>query len=173
MVVKTDGTEAAPGEEGELVHAGPLVAQGYWNDPVRTAERFRPAPPFSEYGGTAVWSGDTVVRGDDGLIRFRGRDDAMIKVSGNRISPTEIEEAALASGAVSECVAFGVPDELLGEAIVIVAVGSGDDPDATLRRHLATELPSFMQPREIRWRDRLPTNPNGKIDRAALVEEAA
>jgi len=92
------GTGAAPGEGGELVHAGPLVAQGYWRDPERTAERFKLAPPFSTYGGTAVWSGDTVVKGRDGLLRFRGRDDAMIKVSGNRISPTEIEEAALASG---------------------------------------------------------------------------
>ena len=59
MVVRADGSEAAPGEEGELVHAGPLVAQGYWRDPARTAERFEPAPSFSSYGGTAVWSGDT------------------------------------------------------------------------------------------------------------------
>ena len=54
--------DAADGEAGELVHAGPLVAQGYWRDPERTAERFRPAPPASVYGGMAVWSGDTVVR---------------------------------------------------------------------------------------------------------------
>ena len=87
MVVRADGSEAAPGEEGELVHAGPLVAQGYWNDAERTAERFKPAPAFSHIGGTAVWSGDMVVEGRGRLIRFRGRDDAMIKVSGNRISP--------------------------------------------------------------------------------------
>jgi long-subunit acyl-CoA synthetase (AMP-forming) len=59
MVVRPDGSEAATGEEGELVHAGPLVAQGYWNDPTRTAERFKPAPDFSKLGGIAVWSGDT------------------------------------------------------------------------------------------------------------------
>ncbi|HKY93978.1 MAG TPA: AMP-binding protein, partial [Kiloniellales bacterium] len=61
MIVRDDGSEAAPAEEGELVHAGPLVAQGYWQDAERTAERFKPAPGFSAYGGTAVWSGDTVV----------------------------------------------------------------------------------------------------------------
>ncbi|HXG81045.1 MAG TPA: acyl-CoA ligase (AMP-forming), exosortase A system-associated [Sphingomicrobium sp.] len=169
MVVRSDGSEAAPGEEGELVHAGPLVAQGYWNDPERTAERFRPSPSFSKLGGTAVWSGDTVVRGDDGLLRFRGRDDAMIKVSGNRISPTEIEEAALASGAVTDAAAFGVPDERLGQVIVLVAAGTGDEEKllAWFRR----ELPAHMQPQRIIWKDKLPVGPNGKLDRTALKAE--
>ena len=172
-VVRPDGSEAAPGEEGELVHAGPLVAQGYWNDPARTAERFKPAPAFSDYGGTAVWSGDTVVKGEDGLFRFRGRDDAMIKVSGNRISPTEIEEAALASGAVTDAAAFGVPDERLGQAIVLVAVAKGDGADQRLRTYLRRELPPHMQPRDIVWKDRLPVGPNGKLDRTALKAELA
>ena len=68
----------APGEPGELVHAGPLVAQGYWRDPERTAQRFRPAPAWREHGGMAVWSGDTVVEGDGRpvpLRRPRRRDD--------------------------------------------------------------------------------------------------
>jgi len=173
MVVREDGSEAAPDEQGELVHAGPLVAQGYWNDAERTAERFRPAPTFSKYGDTAVWSGDTVVKGEDGLLRFRGRDDAMIKVSGNRISPTEIEEAALASGSVSDAAAFGVPDELLGQSIVLVAVAKGDESDERLRAYLRRELPPHMQPRRIVWRDSLPIGPNGKLDRAALKAELA
>jgi acyl-CoA ligase (AMP-forming) (exosortase A-associated) len=171
MVVRADGSEAAPGEEGELVHAGPLVGQGYWKDAERTAERFRPAPSFSSYGGTAVWSGDTVVRGEDGLLRFRGRDDAMIKVSGNRISPTEIEEAALASGAVSDAAAFGVPDERLGQAIVLVAVARGEGAEEQLRSYLRRELPPHMQPRNFVWRDGLPVGPNGKLDRVALKAE--
>lgn len=73
------GEVAAPGEEGELVHCGPLVAHGYWRDAERTAERFKPAPAASTYGGTAVWSGDRVKRGVDGLLYFVGRRDAMIK----------------------------------------------------------------------------------------------
>ena len=173
MIAREDGTEAAPDEEGELVHAGPLVAQGYWRDPARTAERFKPAPSFSTYGGTAVWSGDRAVRGSDGLIRFRGRDDAMIKVSGNRLSPTEIEEAALSSGAVREVLALGVKDERLGQAVKLIAVAKGEGAEQRLRAHLAAELPAYMQPREIVWRDALPVSPNGKVDRAALVKEFA
>ncbi|HYC95628.1 MAG TPA: acyl-CoA ligase (AMP-forming), exosortase A system-associated [Sphingomicrobium sp.] len=173
MVVRPDGREAAPGEEGELVHAGPLVAQGYWNDPERTALRFKPAPTFSKLGGTAVWSGDTVMKGKDGLLRFRGRDDAMIKVSGNRVSPTEIEEAALASGAVSDAAAFGVPDVRLGQAIVLVAVAKEDGAEAKLRSYLRRELPPHMQPRDIVWKDELPVGSNGKLDRAALQAELA
>ncbi len=170
-VVRADGREAAPGEEGELVHAGPLVAQGYWRDADRTAERFKPAPAFSRLGGSAVWSGDTVVKGEDGLLRFRGRDDAMIKVSGNRISPTEVEEAALASGAVSDAAAFGVPDERLGQAIVLVAVAKGEGTEDRLRACLRRELPPHMQPQQILWKDSLPVGPNGKLDRTALKAE--
>ena len=173
MVVRPDGSAAAPGEEGELVHAGPLVAQGYWNDPVRTAERFKPAPDFSRFGGTAVWSGDTIVKGEDGLFRFRGRDDAMIKVSGNRISPTEIEEAALASGAVADAAAFGVADERLGQAIVLVAVAKVEEAEKHLTAWLRRELPQHMQPQRIVWKDRLPVGPNGKLDRTALKAEIA
>ncbi len=172
MVVDEAGKEAAIGEPGELVHAGPLVAQGYWRDPARTAERFRPAPDYSRYGGIAVWSGDTVVRDEDGDLRFVSRDDAMIKTAGNRVSPGEVEEEAIASGLAAEACAFGVPDDRLGEAIVLVVRGSEEQGDA-LRKHLQRELPNFMQPREIVWSEALPKNPNGKIDRAALVAEWA
>jgi acyl-CoA ligase (AMP-forming) (exosortase A-associated) len=171
MVVSQDGSESAPGAEGELVHAGPLVAQGYWRDADRTAERFKPAPTFSELGGTAVWSGDTVVKGEDGLLRFRGRDDAMIKVSGNRISPTEIEEAALASGVVSDAAAFGVPDERLGQAIVLIAVPKSEEAEEKLRNYLRRELPPHMQPQQIVWKERLPVGPTGKLDRTSLKAE--
>ena len=158
-------------EEGELVHCGPLVAQGYWHDTERTAQRFRPAPDASRYGGLAVWSGDTVRRADDGLLYFVGRDDAMIKSAGNRISPQEIEEAAIATKLADQAVAFGIADEKLGQAIHLVVCGTGDEDG--LRAALRRELPNFMQPAEIRWLDEMPLNPNGKIDRALLAREAA
>jgi acyl-CoA ligase (AMP-forming) (exosortase A-associated) len=172
MVVRPDRTRAAPGEPGELVHAGPLVAQGYWQDPERTAQRFRPAPEFATSGGMAVWSGDTVVEGAHGLLRFVGRDDEMIKSAGNRISPTEVEEAVLSGGEVSEAAAFGVGDERLGQAIVVVARGDGGQEEA-LRERLRRELPSFMQPARYAWRDAMPHNANGKLDRAALKADLA
>jgi acyl-CoA ligase (AMP-forming) (exosortase A-associated) len=170
MASHPDGRLCAPGEEGELVHAGPLVAKGYWNDEERTAERFRPAPPASRYGGTAVWSGDRVRQDEDGLFHFVGRADAMIKTSGNRVSPTEVEEAAVASGVAAEAVALGYPDHRLGEAIALVVRGS-PEAEADLVRHLRRELPNFMQPSAILWRDALPRSPNGKLDREALKRE--
>ena len=170
IVVRADGAAAAPGEAGELVHAGPLVAQGYWRDPERTARRFRPAPAFSRAGGTAVWSGDTVVADGEGLLRFVGRDDEMIKTSGNRVSPQEIEEAVTSGGEAAEAVAIGVPDARLGQAIVVVARGDAGTEAALLAR-LKRDLPAFMIPARIDWRDALPRNANGKLDRAALAKE--
>lgn len=171
LVVREDGDVTAPDEEGELVHCGPLVALGYWGDAERSAERFRPAPAASRYGGIAVWSGDRVRRDEDGLLYFAGRHDAMIKSAGNRISPQEIENAALASGLVSEAVAVGMPDPRLGQTVLLIARGDGDEDG--LRAFLKRELPTFMQPRTIRWVERMPLNPNGKVDRAALQTEAA
>jgi acyl-CoA ligase (AMP-forming) (exosortase A-associated) len=170
LVIRPDGSLAEDGQPGELVHAGPLVAQGYWQDPDRSAERFKPAPSVSRFGGLAVWSGDTVVRGEDGLLRFVGRTDEMIKTAGNRVSPTEIEEAAIASGMTSEAVAWGVPDEALGQAILLAVAAKAED-EPVLRHHLKQELPNFMQPRTILLFDQLPRNPNGKLDRARLAAE--
>lgn len=168
--VRPDGSRARPGEPGELVHAGPLVAQGYWRDPERTAQRFRPAPPWSRHRGMAVWSGDTVVEGTDGLFRFVGRDDEMIKSAGNRISPLEVEEAVLAGGEALEAVAVGVPDTRLGQTIVVVVAGDASAEPA-LSERLRRELPSFMQPARYEWRDALPRNANGKLDRAEITRE--
>ncbi|WP_239805669.1 acyl-CoA ligase (AMP-forming), exosortase A system-associated [Croceicoccus hydrothermalis] len=173
IVMRDDGTPGGPGDEGELVHAGPLVAQGYWRDPARTAERFRPAPAKSRYGGMAVWSGDRVRMGEDGLLYFVGRRDAMIKSFGQRISPQEIEDAALGTDLVAEAVAFGLPDARAGQTIHMVAraapgVGS-DRAQAELPKALSRALPSFMQPAHIHWRDEMPRGATGKLDRAGLI----
>lgn len=170
LVVRPDGQITDDDEQGELVHCGPLVSMGYWRDEGRMAERFRPAPPASVLGGIAVWSGDRVWRDAAGLLHFVGRDDAMIKTSGNRVSPTEIEEAAVASGHVAEACVVGAKDARLGEAVILFARGSGDD--AGLRAHLKSQLPNFMQPAAIIWLDPFPRNANGKIDRAALSHQA-
>ncbi|WP_371710872.1 acyl-CoA ligase (AMP-forming), exosortase A system-associated [Novosphingobium sp. BW1] len=173
LVINDAGEIAADGEEGELVHCGPLVGQGYWQDPARTAERYRPAPSASQYGGVAVWSGDRVQRDAQGFLYFVGRRDAMIKSAGNRISPQEVEDAALASGLVAEAVALGIPDARLGQAVHLVVRAAMDAPEAQerLTRELMKELPNFMQPKVIHWRSALPTGPNGKIDRAGLTAE--
>ena len=118
----------------------------------------------------AVYSGDRVRRDAGGLLYFVGRRDAMIKSAGNRISPQELEDAARATDLVSEAVALGVPDERLGQAVHLVVRG---DParDADLKAALAKELPNFMQPQAIHWRETLPVNPNGKLDRTLISQQ--
>lgn len=181
LVLREDGSACAPNEPGELVHRGALVAQGYWNDPEKTAERFKPLPANLPGRGTglvlpeiAVFSGDTVRMDEDGFLYFIGRRDEMIKTSGYRVSPTEVEEIIYSTGLVGECVAFGVDDERLGQAIQVIATAS-----AGLRIDLAQLLseckacmPAYMVPAGIEVRDGpLPRNPNGKIDRKMLFAE--
>lgn len=175
LVVNDAGEIAKDNEEGELVHCGPLVAQGYWQDAERTAERYKPAPKESRYGGMAVWSGDRVRRDAEGLLYFVGRRDAMIKSAGNRISPQELEDAALATGLVAEAVALGLPDERLGHAIhlVVRARAGAADAETELPKRLMQDLPNFMQPKVIHWRETMPISPNGKLDRTGLFAELA
>jgi acyl-CoA ligase (AMP-forming) (exosortase A-associated) len=177
LVVRPDGVLAGPGEEGELVHRGPLVALGYWNDPERTAARFKPLPGVPatwRQPELAVWSGDTVVADEEGYLYFVGRDDDMIKTSGYRVSPTEVEEAAYATGLVGDAVALGIEDAGLGQRIVLVATGaSGALDTAALISALRRGLPRFMVPAEVRVLDELPRSPNGKFDRVLLRKEVS
>jgi len=178
LVLRADGTPTEAGEVGELVHCGPLVSLGYWNDAERTAQRFRPVPGrFSPDGSPeiAVWSGDKVTRDAEGFLYFVGRGDEMIKTSGYRVSPTELEEAVYASGLVGEVVALGVPHPVLGQAIVLIATAPATgalDLDALTSRCRA-DLPAYMVPQQIVERASLPRNPNGKIDRKLLAAELA
>ncbi len=128
VVLREDGSECAPNEPGELVQRGALVAMGYWNDPEKTAERFKPLPshaPGRQSGlvlpELAVFSGDTVRRDEEGFLYFIGRRDEMIKTSGYRVSPTEIEEILYATRLVGECAAFGVEHDTLGQSITVIA----------------------------------------------------
>ena len=176
LVLRPDGTPCAAGEPGELVHRGALVSLGYWNDPERTAERFRPIPslaPGRPQPELAVWSGDVVRRDADGFLYFIGRRDEMIKTSGYRVSPTEVEEEAYATGLVADAVAIGIPHARLGHAIVLVASapqGSDRDTEALLGA-LRRRLPRYMVPLAVEWRDALPRNANGKFDRTLLRQE--
>ncbi|MCD2184163.1 acyl-CoA ligase (AMP-forming), exosortase A system-associated [Rhizobium sp. GN54] len=177
LVVRPDGSRCAAGEHGELVHRGPLVAMGYWNDPVRTAERFRPLPDVDTSWRApeiAVFSGDTVVADEEGFLFFVGRKDEMIKTSGYRVSPTEIEEVAYATGLVRDAVALGVEDAALGQRIVLVVSPVAETLDAAaLLAAFRKRLPQYMVPSEVIEMDVIPTNPNGKFDRVLLREKAS
>lgn len=175
LVVRPDGSLCDPDEEGELVHRGPLVAMGYWNDPVMTAERFRPVPGRPAelcLPEPAVWSGDIVRRDLEGFLYFVGRSDDMIKTSGYRVSPTEVEEVVFATGLVRDAVALGIDDERLGQRIVLVVSpletdGGGVEVEMLLGR-LRAELPTFMVPSRVEVMASVPRSPNGKFDRPTL-----
>jgi acyl-CoA ligase (AMP-forming) (exosortase A-associated) len=174
LVVRPDGSECEPGEEGELVHRGALVAMGYWNDPERTAARFRTAPGRTAGLSTpelAVWSGDVVVRDAAGFLYFMGRNDEMIKTLSYRVSPTEVEEVAYDSGLVGDAVALGVDDPRLGQRIVLVVSPNGGFDPRELLAKMKHAMPSYMVPQHIELRDEIPRSANGKFDRELLRQE--
>ena len=173
IVVREDGSLCSPHEPGELLHRGSLVAMGYWNDPAGTTERFKPLPSLIQgipSPEIVVWSGDTVTMDEEGYLYFVGRKDDMIKTSGYRVSPTEVEEIIYASGLVSEVVVLGAPDSQLGQIIVAVVTSEKSQHiDTKLIISICKKkLPGFMVPAHIEVLSFLPKNPNGKIDRNRL-----
>jgi acyl-CoA synthetase (AMP-forming)/AMP-acid ligase II len=173
--LREDGSECGPDEPGELVHRGALVAMGYWRAPELTAKRFRPVPGRLGPGGQpeiAVWSGDTVIRDAEGFLFFRGRRDEMLKTSGYRVSPEEVEQQVMQCGLVREVAAVGIPDERLGQAIVlVVAFTAAGDRTPALLDYCRAQMPNYMVPRHVVVRDPLPRNANGKFDRVTLAGE--
>lgn len=182
LVLRDDGSPCDADEPGELVHRGALVGMGYWNDADKTAERYKLLPagaPGREAGlqlpEYAVFSGDTVRKDAEGFLYFIGRRDEMIKTSGYRVSPTEVEEILYATRLVGECVAFGVEHETLGQSIQVIATMPPDVDALDVAGLLAqcrTRMPAYMVPAAIDVRPGpLPRNPNGKIDRKLLSTE--
>ena len=173
LVLREDGSECDIDEAGELVHRGPLVSAGYWNDPVKTAIRFKPLAigcrevPITEM---AVWSGDRVKKDKEGYLYFISRADEMIKTSGYRVSPTEVEEVVYASGLAKETVALGAKHPQLGEAILLLLVTENEPETSEFMRYFQKNLPAYMHPKHYIFVTELPRNQNGKIDRKNLAD---
>jgi acyl-CoA ligase (AMP-forming) (exosortase A-associated) len=184
LVLREDGSPCAADEPGELVHRGALVGMGYWNDAEKTAERYKllaaDAPgrqaglQLPEY---AVFSGDTVRMDAEGFLYFIGRRDEMMKTSGYRVSPTEVEEILYATRLVGECVAFGVDHPTLGHAIHVIAtyaISTRANALNDLLNECKNRMPAYMVPAGVEFVEGpLPRNPNGKIDRKLLSAQWA
>jgi acyl-CoA synthetase (AMP-forming)/AMP-acid ligase II len=137
--------------------------------PKKTAERYKPLPtntPGRDRGlvlpEIAVFSGDTVRRDEEGFLYFIGRRDEMMKTSGYRVSPTEVEEVIYATRLVGECVAFGVDHPTLGQAIQVIATpaAGGTLDTAALLAECRDRVPAYMLPTEYhRAVSPLPRNP--------------
>lgn len=174
FAVTADGQRAKPGEPGILVHRGPTVSLGYWNRPDDTAKVLRPNPfvPAVLGGDTVCYSGDLVVEDEEGYFSFVGRADAMIKSSGYRISPSEVEEVLMATGHLKQVAVIGLPDPLAGQKVHAVAVARDNAADqVAILQAVSQQLPAFMVPRAIEFVEALPTTPNGKIDYPLLAQQ--
>ncbi len=120
MVVDQSGKHCAPGQVGELVHHGPTVTLGYWNQPELTKQFLRPhpfAPPGNAMPPIVCYSGDLVYTDDEGFLYFVSRKDNQIKTSGYRVSPTEVETVLYEHPHVAHAAVVGFPDDLLGQSI--------------------------------------------------------
>jgi acyl-CoA ligase (AMP-forming) (exosortase A-associated) len=174
-VINDQGHECQPHEHGELVHRGVLVSQGYWNDMKKTAERFKPAPnKLSQIALTeiAVWSGDVVKKDEDGFLYFVGRKDDLIKTSGYRLSPDEVEHVLYLLDDISEVIVIGVPHPILGQALVAIIVAKSEDlTEKRVLRHCLSLLPNYMLPKHIAFVTSLPRNANNKFERNSWKAE--
>jgi len=176
MVLRDDLSPCAPGEVGELVHCGPTVTLGYWNDAAATARVFGPNPhQVAGAPDTArlVFTGDLARQDDEGFLYYVGRRDRMIKTLGYRVSPDEVAEVIHASGEVVDCLVVGEADELRGQRIVAHVVLATGGSMKLLERHCGIELPRYMQPARFEVRDALPRLASGKHDLAALFKRSA
>lgn len=173
LVVNEEGGLCKPGEVGELVHRGPTVSMGYWGRREDTDRVLRPNPLLPKELGDAervCYSGDLVKMDEEGYLYFIGRRDSMIKSSGYRVSPTEVEEALFSSGKLRGAAVIGMPDEILGQCIkAFVVPKDGEQLNAeSLIVHCGLRLPRFMVPKTIELLEELPKTPSGKIDYPAL-----
>jgi acyl-CoA synthetase (AMP-forming)/AMP-acid ligase II len=173
FVVNERGEPCKPHESGELVHRGPTVSLGYWENKEATDRVLRPNPflPADLRDTEKVcYSGDLVHMDEDGFLYFEGRRDGTIKSAGYRISPTEIEEVLLSTGRLREAAAIGVPDEVLGQAVKAMVVphdGERLESDELIG-FCAQKFPRYMVPREIEILSDLPKTAHGKIDYQSL-----
>jgi acyl-CoA ligase (AMP-forming) (exosortase A-associated) len=173
IVVNEHGKLCNPGEIGELVHRGPTVSLGYWNRPDDTNRVLRPNPLLPPELGDCervCYSGDLVKMDEDGFLFFVGRRDTMIKSSGYRISPTEVEEALTSSGKLRYAAVIGIPDEILGQTIkafVVARDGERLDTDQLIE-HCGSRLPRYMLPKTVEVLGEMPKTSSGKVDYPAL-----
>ncbi|MDM8559132.1 AMP-binding protein [Candidatus Parabeggiatoa sp. HSG14] len=164
-----------PGEPGELVHRGSLISLGYWRKSEITAEKIKSCQALKPLIGDekVLYSGDIVRVDEDGILWFVNRSDSMIKSSGFRISPTEVEDIVYQSNMVGDTVAFGVKDESLGQ-VVHIAVSPVDKNGTVDReeliRYCRLNMPNYMIPSQIHlWIGLMPRTSSGKIDRPMVI----
>jgi acyl-CoA synthetase (AMP-forming)/AMP-acid ligase II len=174
LVLDENNRPVADGEIGEVVHRGPTIASGYWNDAEATSRTFRPNPLLPDGMPTTervVFSGDMARRDADGYLYYVGRRDRVIKTMGFRVGPDEVADVLYASGEVAEAVIVGVADAERGQRIVAHIILRADGKLDRLKRFCRAELPEYAQPAQYVERTEVPRLPSGKYDIDALTHE--
>ena len=162
-VVDDRGVDVDAGVTGELIARGENVCRGYLGAPDATREILKDG---------WLWTGDLARRDEDGFFFIVGRRRTMLKVSGHRYSPTEVEERLAQHPGVREACVVGAPNALTGEAPWAFVVVDATVEPSTLRRYCAEALPPFKVPRAVVVLDALPRSVAGKVRRAELEEQA-
>lgn len=164
-VLNHDREAVKPSEIGEIVAKGDNIMKGYYNDPEGTDAVLK---------NGWLFTGDLATVDDDGFIYIVGRSKNIIKSGGYRVSPNEIENEILSLEKFKGCVVFGIPDEIMGEAVIAVIQATKTVNEDDLRRevlaHCTRRLPSYKVPKKIFFIDEFPLNSSNKTDLAALKE---
>jgi fatty-acyl-CoA synthase len=163
-LAREDGTEAAPGEPGELLLRGPQVFAGYLRNPAKTAEVFT--------GDGWLRTGDLAARGADGAYRICGRRKEMFISGGENVFPGEVEAVLADCPGVAEVVVVGVHDERWGEVgrAFIVPRGESSVTESDVVTHARARLAGYKVPRSVVFLPEIPRLGSGKPDRRALAE---
>ena len=169
-VLADDGTDAPDWVPGQLHIAGDGLALGYWGDAEKTARAFVRHPRTGE---RLYRTGDLGRYLPDGTLEFLGRADHQVKVQGHRIELGEIEHALLAHPGVQAAAVLAVGERTARRLVGFCAVAPGQGVDgAALQAHLRATLPAHMVPPQLHCLAALPLSANGKVDRAALQQQA-
>jgi len=164
QVLNKSGKVLPVGQTGELVASGSNIMQGYWKDEKATS---------AVLDNNGYHTGDLGYCDKEGYFFVNGRKDNLLKVGGHRINPQEIEDALMATELVIETTVIGVPDELLGNKLIALAVPiNGTSNKNKIMKLCADILPKYKLPSTIKLVRSLPKNTNGKIDRTKCLEIA-
>ncbi len=172
-VVREDGTTAGPGEVGSMLIKGP-TATLYWKPYIQDNKLLKTMKKGIRDGYNMM--GDAVMMDKDGYIFFQAREDDMIKSSGFRLAPTEIEDAIIRHPAVRDNAVVGIPDEIMGQKVVAMVEL---EPGHTASQELASEvikstmdvLATYKLPREVVFLPVIPRTPTGKIIKKELRKD--
>jgi long-chain acyl-CoA synthetase len=166
FVIDEQGHPALRCEVGELVVRGPHIMRGYWRQPDATVKALRQ----SRGGETELHTGDLFTTDEEGFLYFVGRKDDMINTRGEKVAPREVEEVIAKLPGVADVVVYGIPDDVLGEAVAAAVTLSplASLSSARVQRFCLEHLDSFKVPKVVEIRDVLPTTPTGKVSRRTL-----